>query len=654
MRIIFFILLLWLPSQLFSQSKNIKNRTENSSEQNPSDTVTKPKVAPIDLYRIISVERDTTYIDTSLTIKKEYNHNFLRKDNFGLLPFPNEGQTYNVLQYSLTEFSPYPEMGFKAKHFSFLDANQIRYASVATPVTELYFKTTLKKGQATDVFFTMNTAPGLNFSIAYKGLRSEGKYINQLVSAGNFRFTLSYNTKTNRYVSHSHYASSDIQNGENGGIIDTDAFENEDAKLSNRDQLETFFKDAKSELNTKRFFVDHSFRVNSNQSKNNLYLTHQFNYENREFEFTQPTVISSVLINNESIARFGPSFNKSNISDHVFYNKMYNKAGLIYENSNLGKFQFYLEDFRSNYYYTKILILDIAGAIPSSINQKINSFGAQYNYLKGKWNGSFLFSRSIANQDLSNLNLNLKYDWNDDIQLSFRYQNLNKLPNNNYNLNQSSYLNYNWNNNFKNEKINILNAAAITPWLNAEAAYWVLNDHLYFEDTANSQQKLVKNQLVKPAQYGNTINYLYLKVNKEFRFRKFALDNTFLYQKVDQSQNVLNVPEIVGRNTLYYSNYFFKKKALYLQVGVSVNYFTSYYANEYNPVIGEFFVQNDRKIGNFPVADFFVNAKIQRTRIFFKAEHFNSSFTGNSFYSSPNNPYRDFTIRFGIVWNFFQ
>jgi hypothetical protein len=29
-------------------------------------------------------------------------------------------------------------------------------------------------------FFTLNLNPRLNFSIAYKGLRSEGNYINQL------------------------------------------------------------------------------------------------------------------------------------------------------------------------------------------------------------------------------------------------------------------------------------------------------------------------------------------------------------------------------------------------------------------------------------------------------------------------------------------
>jgi hypothetical protein len=46
-----------------------------------------------------------------------------------------------------------------------------------------------------------------------------------------------------------------------------------------------------------------------------------------------------------------------------------------------------------------------------------------------------------------------------------------------------------------------------------------------------------------------------------------------------------------------------------------------------NPVVGEFFVQNKKEIGTIQTLTF-INAKIQRTRIYLKAEHFNSSFTG--------------------------
>ena len=81
-----------------------------------------------------------------------------------------------------------------------MEADQINYYSVATPLTELFFNTTINKGQNVDSFITLNTSKNLNFSIAYRGLRSEGDYINQLVSAGNFRFTTSYFTTDKRYV----------------------------------------------------------------------------------------------------------------------------------------------------------------------------------------------------------------------------------------------------------------------------------------------------------------------------------------------------------------------------------------------------------------------------------------------------------------------
>ncbi|MDD5150737.1 MAG: putative porin [Flavobacterium sp.] len=647
MRIFFFLSLLVLPTILFSQEKKTSELDYNS-KYNSSDSIKKPKekVATIDMYRVITLERDTTYIDTSQTIKKLYSYNYLRKDTFGLLAFPNEGQTYNTLQYSLTDFSPFPEFGFTAKNFNFLEANQIRYCSVATPVTELYFKTVMQQGQSTDAFLTLNTSPRLNFSIAYRGLRSTGKYINQLSSTGNFRFTTSYSTKKGQYSANAHFVSQDILNGENGGITSIDDFESANPDYKNRERLEVYLTDAKSFLKGKRFFLDHTFRINSVKGNNNLYVTHQFNYENKFFEYNQATVASSV--SGRRIYRFGDSYKISGINDQTHYNKSYNRVGLVYENTTLGKFQFFADDFYSNYYYNQILILDNQ-TIPSSISQRINSVGGQYDYQKNKWNGKFIFSRSLTNQSLSNLDAKLQYDLNDETQLNFRYQNINKLANNNYNLYQSSFVSYNWSNNFNNEKINSLSANAITPWFDASLQVAALNDHLYFENVSID----VDQQIVAPKQYSGTINYLSVKVSKELSFWKFALDNTVLYQKADQQNLILNVPEIVTRNTFYFSDHLFHK-ALFFQTGVTLNYFTKYYANDYNPVIGEFFIQNKKQIGSYPNLDFFFNGKIQRTRIYFIAEHFNSTFSGNNFYSAPNNPYRDFMIRFGLVWNFFE
>jgi hypothetical protein len=655
MRIFFFLYLLVVPTLLFSQEKNTsKNSLDmNTKYSSITDTIKKKKakIATIDQYQIITLEHDTTYVDTSLTLKSAYKQNNLRRDDFGLLSFANIGQTYNTLQYSLTSFSPYPEIGFNGKHFNYLQADQINYYSAATPLTELFFNTTINKGQNVDSFITLNTSKNLNFSIAYRGLRSEGDYINQLVSAGNFRFTTSYATTDRRYAINAHYTYQDVLNEENGGITTPADFESDNPDYKNRQRLQVYLTDAESFLKGRRLFFDHAFRINPTEGNNNLYVTHQFNYENKFFEYNQPTVLSAV--GTRSVKRFGEAYVTSGINDQTHYERLYNKVGVAYENSLLGKFNFFVDDYRSNYKYGRVLVDKDGTVIPDNLFLQINNVGGQFEYQKNKWNGRFLYSRSITDQSLSDLDAKLKYDFNDKIQFDFRYRNINKLPNNNYNLYQSSYVEYNWSNNFKNEKINSLSAAVRTPWLNGEVQYTVLNDHLYFADVSSPEQKAVNTQIINPAQYSNAINYLEIKASREFKFGPFALDNTLLYQKVDQSDLILNVPDFVTRNTFYYSGHFFQK-ALFLQTGIVFNYFTKYYANGYNPVVGEFYVQKEKEIGGYPLFDFFVNARIRQTRFYVKAEHINALFSKSDYYSAPNNPYRDFVIRFGLVWNFFQ
>ena len=627
----------------FSQGKNEDKSFENhKSKENPEK---QPK-AVYNQYRIITLQKDTTYVDTSLTIKKEYEYNYLRKDIFGLLPFANEGQTYTVLDFGTKKFKSFPEIGFSGKHFNYLGIEDIKYYSVATPVTELYFKTVMQQGQSLDAFITVNTSERFNMSIAFKGLRSLGRYVNQLSSNGNFRYTASYNTLNKRYFLNFHFTGQDLLNGENGGITTVEDFESGNNEFQNRARLEVFLKDAKTFMKGKRYFFDHNFRINSIKSNNNLYVSHQFDYENKFFEYNQATVLST--IGGSTIKRFGDSYASSNINDQTRYNRMYNKVGAIYENSLLGKFQFFAEDFRYNYYYDRVLILQ-SGVVPSSLNDEINTVGGQYEYRKNKWNGTFAYSNSISNQPMSNFDAKLNYKLNEKNEFVFQYQMINKIPDQIYNLYQSSYVDYNWFNDFKNEKINNLEAIAKTQWFDASLQVSSIRDHLYFSNDATNPLQ----QIISPKQYDKTINYVSVKVSREFKWWKLALDNTILYQQVDQEEDILNVPQVVTRNSLYFTDYVFKK-AMYLQTGFVFNYFTKYYINDYNPVTVEAFVQNDRKVGDFPMIDFFVNARIRQTRIFFKLEHFNSRITGNNFYTAPNYPYRDFMIRFGLVWNFFQ
>ena len=648
-----FVLLFLLFSIVVSAQKRLSSPSGNnqgslsSTNQNEDEkSKIKIKKAAFDQYRIITLQKDTTYVDTSLTIKKEYEYNYLRKDIFGLLPFANEGQTYTALDYGYKKQFSFPEVGFSGKHFNYMQVDDIKYYSVATPITELYFKTVMQQGQSVDALIAVNTSERFNVSVAFKGLRSLGKYINQLSSTGNFRFTTSYNTLNKRYFLNFHFTGQDFLNGENGGITTIEDFEGENPDFDNRARLEVYLTDAKSFMKGKRYFLDHNFRINSKAASNNLFITHQFNYETKFFEYNQFTVPSA--IGTTRINRFGDSYLTAGINDHTRYNRMYNKVGAIYENTTLGKFQFFAEDFRYNYFYNKILILD-SGIVPSKLSDEINTVGGQYEYRKNKWNGIFQYSNSISNQPMTNLDAQLTYKLNEKNEFHFQYQMLNKIPDHIYNLYQSSYVQYNWANDFNNEKINNLQATAKTQWFDATLKISSINDYLYFSNDATNPLQ----QIISPKQYDKTINYLSIKASREFKWWKLALDNTVLYQQVDQKDDILNVPQITTRNSLYFTNFFFKK-ALFLQTGFTLNYFTKYYMNDYNPVVTEAFVQTDRKIGDFPMLDFFVNARIRQTRIFLKAEHFNTLFSPNKYYTAPNYPYRDFMIRFGLVWTFFQ
>ena len=74
----------------FAQSDNNstfqkKSETKGKSAIGTSTEKAASVIATIDQYRIISIQKDTTYVDTSLTIQKEYKYNYLRKDIFCLL-----------------------------------------------------------------------------------------------------------------------------------------------------------------------------------------------------------------------------------------------------------------------------------------------------------------------------------------------------------------------------------------------------------------------------------------------------------------------------------------------------------------------------------------------------------------------------------------
>ena len=600
------------------------------------DTVPK---APITDYKIISVSRDTTHVDTSLTIEDDYQFNYLRKDNFELLPFSNVGQTYNRLSYDLSEtYRSIPDFGARARHFNFYKVDDIYYYRVPTPLTELFFRTVYEQGQVVDAFFTVNTSPNLNFSIAYKGLRSLGKYQHILTSSGSFRATINYTTPNEKYRVWAHFVSQDLMNEENGGLAprSLEQYLAREEEIQDRSLLDVNFEDAQSTLFGKRFYLDHSYSFSDPEASSTFSLRHRLNFSDKEFLFQQST--ASPL--------FGPSYENINVRDESELEYVKNEFTASFGNPFLGEVSVTGGFTSYSYGYNTSLILNGNYIVNRLIG---DTFSAGGSYQKS-WGDLGFYADAMVNVtgdfEGNHLNATISYPLREGMDVILSAGSSSSTPNFNFLLHQSDYISYNWRNDFSNKSTQNAIFGILSPeFFDLKLEYNRVENFTYFGTN--------EEDFVKPMQYDRTLNYFRAKAEKKFEYGKFALANTLMYQKVLDGDAVLNVPEFITRNSWYYQDHWFQR-ALFLQTGLTLKYFTDYHMDAYDPILAEFYVQNVTELGGYPVVDFFFNGRIKQARIFFKLEHVNSLLTENNNFSAPLYPYKDFAVRFGLVWNFFM
>jgi len=637
------------PPQKLNQSSNLQNSSIRDTILNKfgnnSAKLNKNPDAKIQDYLIITKTFDSISVDTSLTLNKYYKFNYLRKDNFELLPFSNTGVAYNNLSFDPVN-STNPEMGAMNKLISYDKAEDVVYYDLPTPFTELMFRSVFEQGQLLDAVYSVNTSRHFNFSISRKGLRSLGNYQNFISDNSNFRFTTNYHSKSGKYFLRTHYNNQKLFSEQNGGIADVDIsnFENGVNQFLDRGVFDPNFENAHNELIGKRFYIDQIYKFDRIDSinKNKIQIFNSVLYEEKQYKFQQ----------NSSDDFFGTAFSPQEINDKIFLTSLNFDTGLNY-NSFLGHFKFGIS-FRDEKYSLKNF--EIGEFIDSS--QKITSSRvnllANFSKELKKTTLSFETNNYLSGNSQSNLfKSDIKMDLKNDYQLSFNFLFTNKPTNYNHRLYSSNYINYNWNNDFKNIKTKLIGLdLKLRKFSNISIDYIKVNNLTQFEKIINENLGGETTHSIFPIQSDGNLELIKVRFSRKINFGKFSVDSKLLIQK-SLADDIINLPEIISRNTIYYSSDMFKK-ALFLQTGLGFKYFSKFYMNGYDPLLSELYIQNDKKIGNFPVIDFFINAKIQQTRLFFKFEHFNSSFTGYNFYSAPNYPYRDFTFRFGLVWNFFM
>lgn len=166
----------------------------------------------------------------------------------------------------------------------------------------------------------------------------------------------------------------------------------------------------------------------------------------------------------------------------------------------------------------------------------------------------------------------------------------------------------------------------------------------------NIQNMVYFNDKAMPTQEGGSVQVVSASLDQKLRFGVFNWNNRATFQ-TSTNEDVLSLPKFA-----LYSNMFvlFKvAKVLQVQFGVDCNYYTRYYAPAYQPATMAFYTQHEKKLGNYPFMNAYVNMKLKKTRFYVLYSHANKGLLGgNDYFGALHYPMNPGRLQLGISVDF--
>lgn len=153
-----------------------------------------------------------------------------------------------------------------------------------------------------------------------------------------------------------------------------------------------------------------------------------------------------------------------------------------------------------------------------------------------------------------------------------------------------------------------------------------------------------------PVQYGGNVQIFSARLEQNFKLGILHLDNRAVFQ-TSTREEVIPLPKFAIYSNLYLL--FRVARVLHVQMGVDCDYYTAYYAPEYQPATMTFRNQREIKCGNYPFMNVYANFKLSKARFFVLYSHFNRGLIGgNNYFSMPHYPMNPSQFRVGVSVDF--
>lgn len=581
------------------------------------------------------------------------------------------GNSGNASQSYL--FSPIMKSGWDAGFHAYdiykFTIDKARFFTTTRPYSEINYMLASRAEQFIELMHTQNIRPNWNVHLQYRFLNAPGFFKNQKSSHNNYLVTSWVQSINKRYNNYVIVMANNLKNSENGGIQDTANFiDNElytdrfriPTKLGGSTEYGTDF------FNTKIY-------TGLNYTDFNALMRQQYDFGKKDSLVTDSTVVPLFFPR----LRLEHTIRYSKYSYSFFDENTQNDYYSTYYGLDLGDTtQFSIQDD------WKELMNDFSiYTFPDAKNtQQFIKAGAGMQNLSGtlKNGEKNTYTNIFAHGEYRNRTRNQKWDlqasgkfyftgYNSgdyeaaasiqsllgkkigSIQLGF--ENVNREPSYKTNITSNFYLMTDTVS-LKKENSTHLYANIYQPLLKLGLSghYYLLTNYTYYTNYYTIQQ------------YNSLFNVLQIAANKVFAFGKHDQwkwrADVYLQQVIGNGP--INVPLIYTRQRFAYEGNLGYRN-LTLAAGIEARYHTNYKADNYSPLLGQFFYQNDSTIKyKLPDIAAFINFRIKSFKVFTRIENLNTfrdlgnnnwGFTNNNF-AAPNYPYPGLIFRLGIFWGF--
>lgn len=554
--------------------------------------------------------------------------------------------------------------GFHAYDVYNLNDYDTKLYNTTRPYSEIIYQLGSRLEQILGVQHTQNIRPNWNASFQYRLIGAPGFFQNQRTNHNNYQFGSWFQSINKRYQNFVVITGNKLVSGENGGIKDDQAYLD---SASFNDRLTIPTKLGRNEVVSRNFFGS-DVPTGTKYTNASYLLRQQYDLVGQK---------DSIVTDSSVIPLFYPRLRAEHTLNYKTYKYRFIDAhpdsGYYASNYHVidSPATFFLQD------YWRELVNDFSlYQFPDAKNsQQFIKVGAALQMLTGSFDSGTVtkkYHNFFVHGEYRNKSRNQKWDieafgnfyvnglnagdYNAHISLrrliskkigSFEvgFGNINRTPSFIFDTLSSFYLGDHVD--FKKENNTEIFASMVfpKPAIRLTGRYVLVSNYSYYKDFRQA------------AQYSSLFNVLQVTAEKQFSLgRNWHWRTWVTLQKVTGSPP-LNLPLIFTRNQIGYDGKLGFPNLL-TSFGLEIRYYSPYKADQYSPLLGQFFNQNTKTVKmKVPETAAYLHFRIKTFTAYVRLENLNAfnpgegNFTNNNIVS-PGYPYPGMQLRIGIYWSF--